>query len=330
MMRLIGGARPTGGLHIGHLVGMLRPFLDNVSAADESFFVLADMHMLTTDAHSETRDRLDGDIRRLVAECVGAGISPRRTHFLRQSHLVEQGQMYAIVQSLVPWAPLIEHASYIGMAQYTAAPSLGLLGYAVLEAADAVVLQATHMAVGEHNVDHVRVAQHIVRTLNATWRTELVEPTPRTGGRNVIGLDGGTKMSKSLGNSVPLTASDSDLVGAARRMALWDDGGRCIPVEILTGLGLDDRDGDALAAEVRAGSMDTEQLRELVLDRLREVVEPIRTAATQVSADPDAIDDWLLRGADRARELARDTLAQVRSAIGLGAIPARQHPVHAR
>jgi tryptophanyl-tRNA synthetase len=327
MMRLIGGARPTGSLHVGHLAGMLRPFLDSAPDAAESYFMIADLHLLTTGADHCTKSSLESNVRQLVAEGVGAGIAPDRTLFVRQSQFTEQAQMYAIVQSLVSWPDLTQHESYVAMADQMDAPSLGLLGYSVLEAADAVALQVTHMAVGEHNVDHAVIAQRIVRALKQNWGTSLSEPQPRTGGENIIGMDGLAKMSKSLGNSVPLSASDAFLEEAVARMAIWSHNGTCVPAKILHGLGLEDAAVEFVARGLRDGSADEARVRDLVRDQLRQVIAPIRSIAAKVSARPEQIDGWLEQGTARARETARLTLSLVHSAIGLAGGGGAREPV---
>jgi tryptophanyl-tRNA synthetase len=305
-MRLIGGARPTGGLHVGHLAGMLRPFLDSVGEAADSFFVIADIHLLTTHPCRSSTEWLRANTTRLVAESIGAGLDPDRTYFLRQSALLEQAQMYAIAQSLVAWEPLVVQQSYRGMATYIPHPSLGLLGYAVLEAADALVLGVTHMAVGEHNLDHARIAAHLATTLNQTWRTNLPIPQARTGGRNMLGLDGNFKMSKSLGNAVSLVASDEEIKLAVERMELYSEDGRSVPSEILASLGWA---GDLPVGEAA--------IRALVRDILREVIAPVRQRAAAYLSSEERLSAILDHGAAQARGIAAETLASVRSAMGL-------------
>lgn len=310
--RLLAGARPTGGLHIGHYLGTIKPFLRQLDVVDEAFFVLADLHMFTTNANRAATDLVPGRVERLVRECVAAGLDPRRCGFYLQSGVVEQGQLYAIVQSLVPYAGLLEQPSFAAMSRSAGpAASLGLLGYPVLECADVIGMAATSVAVGEHNVHHVTVCQDIVDRLDTEWGLRLARPEPATAGANLIGLDGREKMSKSLGNAIDLAASEEDVEAAVGRMVIWGADDRCVPAEYVAALA-DEQQGARLAAGLRSGQVSEADARTAVHAAVEQVLGPVRE---RLRAPADSVADLLAAGEKQARELTADTLGRVRRAL---------------
>lgn len=320
MEKMIAGARPTGTLHVGHYFGMLDGFVRRMALPDiEPFFVIADLHMFTTNSRRDSTARVPGHIRELVVDCLSSGIDPERAAIYVQSDVMEQAQIYAIVQSLVPHAPLLDQPSYRATAgSAPGSPSLGFLGYPVLECADVLGVGATLVAVGEHNVDHVRLAQSIVDTISREWGTQLPRPAALAQGAvNVVGLDGNAKMSKSLGNAVHLRASAAEVAEAVSRLSMADSKGRCVPARLLAGLG--DPGGAAEMEQLhRAGRLAPDDARHRVHFVLERILAPMRERRAAIQDGGVDVQKILARGAEKARLYTASTLERLRRALGLG------------
>lgn len=312
---MIAGARPTGHLHIGHLIGALGPFVEVAADMDEAYFVVADLHMFTTHATLASTSKTHERTRQLIIECIAAGLDPAWCSFYVQSSVLEMGQLNAILASLVEHERLLNQPSYVAMreALTDSKPSLGLLGYPVLECADVIGIGATHVAVGEHNVHHVDLCRSILDRLRDEWGLELPIPNPVTGGPNLVGLDGGPKMSKSLGNTIQLVDREETVIERVRRMAIWDEMGRCVPADYISAFG----DPDT-AAEIniglREGTIRETDALECVVASVESVLAPIRSKLQEAEA---MVDEVLGKGAADVSEIAKQQLASVRSALSM-------------
>lgn len=240
--RVLTGARPTGALHLGHFAAIVQPMLEAVRRGHQVIFVIADIHALTTHAGRTESTRIGDAGLVLAAQVLASGVDPEMVRLVRQSDVPELSQTYALVQSLVPHAALVDMASYEAMSAGADSPSLGLLGYPVMEAADAIALQAEVVLVGEHNVAHVETAQSIAHQIRDITGVDLVVPTPLLGGVNLVGLDGTRKMSKSLQNDIGLLLDEDTVFHRLRGSALMAEGaaGRD---RLLALLGIDDAEG---------------------------------------------------------------------------------------
>jgi len=319
--RLVAGARPTGDLHVGHLVGALQPFIQTQADVEEAFFVVADVHMFTTHATPESTSLIGPRIRALVVQCIAAGIDPDACTFYVQSSVVEMGQIYAIIGSLFSHSRLNDQASYVAMRDALGGvePSLGLLGYPILEAADVIGLGATHVAVGEHNVAHVAACREIISDLNTRWGAALPLPVAVSGGANLIGLDGMAKMSKSLGNTIPLFATAEAVRASVARMATWSPDGVCVPAEYLQAFG-ERLDASRIEALVKSGDVSSDEITRLVVDAVESELAPIRDRRAQAES---IVDDVLNQGAKRVREISHGQLGEIKRVLGMeGTLPA--------
>jgi len=273
--------------------------------------------MFTTHATPESTRHIASRIRALVVQCIAAGLDEEACTFYVQSSIVEMGQIYAIIGSLFPHAQLTTQASYVAMADALkhSEPSLGLLGYPILEAADVIGLSATHVAVGEHNVAHVAACREIVDTLNSQWGTSLQSPSAVSGGSNLIGLDGRAKMSKSLGNTIPLFASSEEVQRAIAGMASWSPNGLCVPAEYARAF------GDAAVAlrvqdlvEEDNAISTRDEVNQIVFEVVESVLAPIRQRRAHAES---VVDDVLNEGAMRVRAIAEEQLGAIKSALGM-------------
>jgi tryptophanyl-tRNA synthetase len=343
--RILSGMRPTGRMHLGNYVGALENWVRLQDAGWNNFHMVADWHMLTT-GHEDT-SRLQADIDDMVLDWLGAGLDPSRSVIFVQSEVKEHAELHLLFSMLVSKArleripTLKEQIRDLHLDEDTI--SYGHLGYSVLQAADILVYQATHVPVGEDQVPHVELTREIARRFNHLYCAERppVFPEPEallTNFARLRGLDG-NRMSKSMGNTI-LLADPPETIAARVREAYTDprkvratDPGR--PEPDLSELDAEGRPvhpgcvvyeyhrkfnaagADEVARKCRSGELacvpDKKHLAQILADALA----PIRERRARWAADADALRDVILEGNRKAREVAAATLDEVRSAMGL-------------
>jgi tryptophanyl-tRNA synthetase len=317
MLRLLTSAPPTGPLHFGHYRGAIAPFVTEMEGCDEAYFTIADVHMLAPRADRDVTAGAPGRCRTLVAECVAAGIDPRRCSFYRQSAIPELSLMHTLLQNLVTVDELSRQAGFLRRGPGPGNPlSLGLLGWPVLESADIIGTGATHVAVGAGNAGHVALCRTLLDRLDRTWGTRLPRPVAVVSTLDLPGLDGAPKMSRSGGNTVALRAGRDELATSLAGMTMWAQDGRCVPAVYLDALGRSE-EGARVAAALREQTMTPDAARELLLAALTETMEPVGKRIADLEKDPGFLDSLLDQGTERVRELAAAGLQTLRRGLGL-------------
>ena len=214
--------RPTGRLHLGHLVGALGNWVPLQEKYD-CFYFVADWHALTSDFADTSQ--LTSYTYDNVADWIGAGLDPEKSTFFIQSLVPEHAELYLLLSMVVP-VPWLERVPTYKEQQETLKDkdlsSIGFLGYPLLQTADVAMYDARFVPVGEDQVAHLELAREVVRRFNNVFFGRgdvLVEPQPllTTFGR-LPGLDGDKKMSKSLGNTIHLSDSAEDVKKKVMRM----------------------------------------------------------------------------------------------------------------
>jgi tryptophanyl-tRNA synthetase len=322
--------RPTGQLHIGHLVGALGNWVPLQEKYD-CFYFVADWHALTSEFADTTR--LTANAYENVADWIGAGLDPDKCTFFVQSLVPEHAELYLLLSMVVP-VPWLERVPTYKEQQETLKDkdlsSIGFLGYPLLQTADVAMYDARYVPVGEDQVAHLEVAREVVRRFNNVFgagRDVLVEPQPllTTFGR-LPGLDGDKKMSKSLGNTIHLSDSTEDIVKKVRQM--YTDPKRVRadipgtvegnPVFVYhDAFNADKAEVDDLKARYRAGKVGDVEVKTKLAKALNAYLDPIRERRASALAKPDHLREILFEGSKRARGVAVETMARVRDAVKL-------------
>jgi len=322
--------RPTGLLHIGHLVGALGNWVPLQDKYD-CFYFVADWHALT----SEFADtgRLTANAYENVADWIGAGLDPEKCTFFVQSLVPEHAELYLLLSMVVP-VPWLERVPTYKEQQENLKDkdlsSIGFLGYPLLQTADVAMYDARYVPVGEDQVAHLEVAREVVRRFNNVFgagREVLVEPQPllTTFGR-LPGLDGDKKMSKSLGNTIHLSDSPEDVVKKVRQM--YTDPKRVRadipgtvegnPVFVYhDAFNPDTAEVDDLKSRYRAGKVGDVEVKTKLAKALNAYLDPIRERRAAALAKPDQLREILFEGSKRARRVAIETMGRVRDAVRL-------------
>jgi tryptophanyl-tRNA synthetase len=324
--RVVSGMRPTGRLHLGHLVGALRNWV-SLQDTYECFYFIADWHALTshyTDTSQITADAFDN-----IVDWIAAGVDPERSTIFVQSLVPEHAELFLLFAMVVPVPWLERVPTYKEQQEQMRERDLstfGFLGYPVLQTADVAIYQGSHVPVGDDQVPHLELSREIVRRFNNIYGEVFVEPKPLlTNLPRLPGLDN-RKMSKSYGNTIELSDDAESVRQKVRQM--YTDPKRVRadvpgtvegnPVFIFHDAFNGNRDEvEDLKARYRAGKVGDVEVKTKLAAALNDVLEPIRERRAAIVARPGHVRDIAFEGSKKARTIAADTMARVREAVKL-------------
>jgi len=328
--RLLTGDRPTGKLHLGHYVGTLA---NRVRLQDqyECFFFLADYHMLTT--RLEGLDEVEQNIREIVLDYLSVGIDPERSTIFIQSKVPQIPEIALVFSMLVtvPRAQRVPTLKEVMRDLQIAQPSVGLLAYPILQAADILSVRAEIVPVGRDQASHLELTREIARRFNETFGPVFPEPQTLLGDVPVLpGIDGKAKMSKSLGNAIYL--SDDEATVTQKVMRMYTDPTRIHPTDpghvegnpvfiYHDAFNADRAEVEELKARYRQGRVGDVEVKRRLARALNAFLEPIRERRRRYEAMRDAVDDILAAGCRRAREEAAATLELMKAAMKFDYFP---------
>ena len=324
--RVVSGMRPTGKLHLGHLVGALQQWARLQDGYDCMYFV-ADWHALTSE-YSDTSG-LAGYACDNAADWIAAGVDPDRSTLFIQSQVPEHAELYLLLQMVVPIPWLERVPTYKEQIEQLAEKdlsTLGFLGYPLLQGADVIIYKANYVPVGDDQVPHLELDREVVRRFHGFFGELFPEPQPLlTNFPRLPGLDN-RKMSKSYDNAISL--SDDAATVKKKVMRMYTDPKRIradIPgtVEgnpVFTyhdAFNPDTAEVDDLKARYRAGTVGDVEVKQKLARALNAALDPLRERRAEVLSRPGQVREILMEGSLRARRIARETMEQVREAVGL-------------
>lgn len=326
--RILTGDRPTGRMHLGHYVGSLA---NRVRLQDEyeCFFIIADLHTLTTKPDKDALVQIEGFVHEMVLDYLAVGIDPERSVIFLQSAIPETYELNLIFEMLVTVPRLERLPSLKDMAQSANLESMpfGLLGYPVLQAADILLPRAHLVPVGKDNESHVEVTREIARRFNRLYGEVFPEPDALIGDvPTLVGTDGQAKMSKSLDNAIFLADDARTVADKVRGMytdpqrVRADIPGRVEgnPVFIYHDAFNPNADEVAeLKARYKEGKVGDVEVKQKLTGALNGFLDPIRQRRQKYAAQPDLVREILLAGTRRMRREANETMELVRDAMGL-------------
>jgi tryptophanyl-tRNA synthetase len=319
--RVLTGDRPTGPLHLGHYFGSLQNRVRLQQAGAELFVLIADYQALTD---RDVADDLAGAVHGLVLDYLAVGLDPERTTIFAHSAVPPLNQLVLPFLSLVTVPELSRNPTVKDEIAHSRQGSVSglMFTYPVHQAADILFCKGTVVPVGRDQLPHLELTRTIARRF--AQRYAPVFPEPRallSAAPALLGTDG-TKMSKSRGNAVALSATPDETVrlirGAktdAERTVTYDPRRRpeVSSLVLLAALCLD-RDPHAVADSV--GAAGAAALKRTVADAVNDTLAPIRARRASFARDPGAVRDILRRGNARAAAIAGRTLEEVRTAMG--------------
>lgn len=322
--RVFSGARPTGRQHLGNYLGAIRNY---VSLQDdyECVYCVVDLHALTTLDDTES---LQDNTREMVLDFLAAGIRPEESIVFVQSHVPEVTELHTILSMVTPLGKLTDLPTFKEKARLQPHNvNYGLVGYPVLMTADIALYKAGVVPVGVDQAPHLEFAREIVRSFNYRFgRKVLVEPEMKvTETPKVLGTDGQQKMSKSLNNHIELAATPEETV--ARVMTMVTDPARVrrddpgnpdvCNVFSLHKIFTPVEEVERINVECRRAGIGCVDCKQLFAAHLNAHLAPFRARREAMARDPSRVKDVLADGAERARVIARETMAEVRQAVGL-------------
>ena len=324
--RVVSGMRPTGRLHLGHLVGALK----NWAALQEQydcFYFVADWHALTSEyANTEglAANALDN-----AADWMATGVDPERSTLFIQSLVPEHAELYLLLQMVVPIPWLERVPTYKEQREQLTEKdlsTLGFLGYPLLQAADIAIYDGRFVPVGEDQVAHLELGREAIRRFHNYYGEVLAEPQPLlTPVPRLPGLDN-RKMSKSYGNTIDLSDDDATVTKKVRQM--YTDPKRVradIPGTVEgnpvfmyhDAFNPDVAEVDDLKARYRAGAVGDVEVKTKLAKAMNATLAPIRERRHEIMTRPDRVKEILVEGSRRARTIAQATMERVRGAVKL-------------
>jgi len=324
---LVTGDRPTGRLHLGHLVGSL---YNRIKYQDDydCYFLVADLHMLTT--HYDKVKEVERNTLEMVMDWLSVGMDPEKSTFYIQSQIPYITELYAMLAMFcgVPRAERIptlkEKIQDMGVGENY---SVGLLGYPVLMAADILMFKATKVPVGDDQLSHIELTRELARRFNFLYGDYFTEPDPVVSETSrLVGTDGNRKMSKSLDNCVYLSDSPKEVEGRVRSM--YTDPKRIRadipgtvegnPVFIYhDAFNTDKAEVEDLKERYRTGNVGDVEVKKKLARAINELLEPIRERRSHYENKLDDVRDILHEGTKRANAAARRNMDEIISHMGL-------------
>ena len=327
--RILTGDRPTGPLHVGHYVGSVK---NRVQLQDqyECFFIIADVHTLTTRPEKAHVQALSDHIRAVAIDYLAVGIDPERAVIFVQSAVPETFELHTLLSMLttVPRLERVPSLKEMAQAAHLEVMPLGLLAYPVLQAADILLPRANLVPVGKDNESQVEVSRELARRFNRLYGEVFPVPEVLIGDvPTLVGTDGQAKMSKSLDNAVYLGDDAATVERKVRGMFTDPNRVRAdIPGRVEgnpvfmyhDAFNPDGAEVEDLKSRYRAGTVGDVEVKRKLARALNAFLEPIRERRAVLEAKPDTVDEILHAGNVRMRREACATMELVRDAMGFG------------
>ena len=337
---ILTGDRPTGRLHVGHYVGSLRRRVELQNSGEYSkiFIMIADAQALTDNI--ENPEKVRQNIIEVALDYLSCGLDPAKSNILIQSQIPELCELTFYYMDLVTVARLQRNPtvkSEIQMRNFEASIPVGFFSYPISQAADITAFKATTVPVGEDQLPMIEQTREIVRKFNSVYDEVLVEPSALISTNQAClrlpGIDGKAKMSKSLGNCIYLSDSEADVKKKIMSMytdpehLLVSDPGHLEGNTVFTYLDAfckpehferylpDYANLDELKAHYTRGGLGDVKVKKFLNNIIQEELEPIRKRRKEYEKDIPEVYNILRKGTEAAREVAAQTLSEVKSAM---------------
>ena len=324
---LVTGDRPTGNLHLGHYVGTLENRL-TLQDSYNCFFLIADLHMLTT--HQSRVDELKENITELVIDWLSVGLNPTKSCFYLQSMIPEITEL-TVLMSMLCSVPRVQRIptlkEKISDLNLNENYSLGLLSYPILMSSDILIFNASKVPVGEDQLSHVELARELARKFNSNYKEIFKEPEPLISQHSrLVGIDGQSKMSKSLNNCIYLCDSKKEV--QKKVMKMFTDPNRTSadipgkvegnPVFIYHDIFNSNKEElTDFKDRYKKGKIGDVEIKKSLIAHINNFLDPIRERRSKILKNKDEIPDIIFEGSRRAREITKNNIELIREAMNL-------------
>jgi len=322
--RILSGMRPTGKLHIGHYVGALENWVQLQNEYD-NFHLIADYHVLTTSL--DTSKIYDNSIE-MVIDWLAAGIDPEKSPVFRQSQIKEHAELFLIFSMLISKARLERNPTLKDQVRDLNLENIifGHLGYPVLQASDILLYKGEAVPVGEDQVPHVEITRELGRKFNNSYGDVFPECEVKlTKFSRLPGLDGQAKMSKSLNNTILLSAKPDEVLANIKKAAIdpgrmrkTDPGNPEICVVYQYQKKFNQPEVEEINKACRAGEIGCFDCKKKCAAGISSFLEPIIEKRAEYENNLDQVKDILADGEKRAKTVAQATMQEVREKMMMG------------
>ncbi|MEE8250743.1 MAG: tryptophan--tRNA ligase [Gemmatimonadales bacterium] len=323
MPRVFSGIQPSGELHIGNYLGAVRNWVE-LQHQYECLLSIVDYHAITQDYEVSLLQDQTFD---MAVSLLAAGIDPEKCILFVQSHVPEHTELSWIFTTVTPLGELERMTQFKEKSRRQESVLAGLLNYPVLQAADILLYRADLVPVGEDQVQHVELVREIARKWNNRFQTDFFpQPEPLVGkAKRIIGLDGKSKMSKSLGNTIGIMDGPDEVWRLLRpaktdpaRVTRNDPGDpeKC-NLYTLHEFFSDDNTVSHVADQCRTAGWGCLDCKKVLAENINAEFAEIRARGLELRANPGMVEEALKDGAERAGNIARETMREVRDRVGL-------------
>ncbi|MCF6159039.1 MAG: tryptophan--tRNA ligase [wastewater metagenome] len=321
--RLFSGIQPSGDVHIGNYLGAIRNWVRLIDQF-ECIFCIVDYHAITIEYDPKDMKKR---ILNAAAVNIASGLDPGRCILFVQSHVPEHTELAWILNTVTPMGHLERMTQYKDKSrQHAENINAGLFNYPVLQAADILLYKSDAVPVGEDQVQHIELAREIARKFNMRYGEIFPEPkeilseAPR-----IMGLDGKTKMSKSLGNYISLIESPESIrkklsaaVTDENRKRRTDTGNPDICNLFTLHKYFSTKEQiEYVQGACRTAEIGCVECKRVLSDNVAEALTPVRLRYEELVKDPDFLLGILSEGAARCKRMAEDTMGDARKRMGL-------------
>ena len=325
---ILTGDRPTGQLHLGHYVGSLRQRV-LLQHDHQQFILVADLQGLTDNGSNP--QKISSNILEVMADYLAVGIDPQKTTICLQSALPALAELSALYMNIVTVARVERNPTVkneIAQKGFSRSLPVGFLAYPISQAADITAFKAELVPVGDDQLPMIEQTNEIVHKMNSLTTTPILQHCKAllSDVSRLPGIDGNAKMSKSLGNTLTLSASEEEIHRAVSAMYTDPnhlrvaDPGQTEGNVVFTYLDAFHAD-KAFVAELKAhyrrGGLGDRQCKNALETCLQELLAPIRERRATYIQDKGMLLARLRRGCERAHELTQRTLHEVKRGLGL-------------
>ena len=320
-MRILSGMRPTGRFHLGNYLGAAKNWVE-LQDRYECFYFVADYHALTTEPDGRKAEEKVFD---LTADLLAVGIDPERSVVYLQSHVPEVAELTLLLSMVTPLSWVMRTPAFKEKAKlHPDNVNLGLLSYPVLQGADILLVKGVGVPVGKDQLAHVELVREVARRFNRTYAPVFPEPRALLTETPLIkGTDGKQRMSKTVGNIVGVT-DDPDVIRKQVLSMVTDikrtyktQPGHPRTCNVCATYKYFFDDWQHYWNLCRKAEIGCHDKKKLLAERIIETFRPFREVRAELS--PDQVSAVLELGSEKARDVARQTMTEVRQAVGLPA-----------
>jgi tryptophanyl-tRNA synthetase len=323
-MRILSGMRPTGRFHLGNYLGAAKNWVE-LQKENDCYYFIADYHALTTEPDGHT---VESKVFDLTADLLAVGVDPKRSVLYLQSQVPEVAELSLMLSMVTPLSWVMRTPAFKEKAkQHPDNINLGLLSYPILQGADILIVKGVGVPVGKDQLAHVELVREVTRKFNRTYSPVFPEPRALLTTELVKGTDGKQRMSKSVGNVVGVTDDPEvirkqvlSMVTDTKRVYKTQPGHpRSCNVCAFYKFFFDD--WEHYWDLCRKAQIGCHEKKKLLAERIIETFAPFREARAELS--PEVVMGVLDQGSETARAVARQTMAEVRQAVGLPTLRTR-------